>query len=353
MLDKKNKKYSSPIIKAYRFGLIFLIFPFFSRVKIGNLWIIGSRIYLQDIKFKECTLISTPRDYKKIIEMPKYYRQMYFCYGLIYLSWCTKSDLFLKFALEFLLKKVIIDQPRGIVINCTKDPFNRLVTIAARRNSIKTACVQHGFMSPSIDDDLNEDDLVDFYYALNENQSRIVSRKINESKIKLLSKSTNNSSSDAEKSGVMIKNICLVGEDWERYNEYSKKELIINAYKIIINASTCNASSVNFCYRPHPSEIDYLYIDKLIPISRTDIDSFDLFIGFSSTFLWDMALKKKKCLQIFSDSITMLNFDQENICHAVEFNDKWVNNVLKFIGNPYRKYDVYRPDLSEIILISE
>jgi hypothetical protein len=352
MLQQENSKYSNPILRAYRLGLLFLIVPMFSSAKKNDLWIIGSRIYLQDINFQKCTLISTPRDYKKLKKIPKYFRQMYLCYGLIYLSWRAKSGFILKIAYNIIERKIVKDNPKGIIINCTKDPFNRLVSLAARNNEIKTACVQHGLMSPNIHDDLNEDDLVDFYYALNKNQSKIISRKINSCKIRLLSDSyvNTNTNTRTRQGHAPIKNICLIGEDWERYNEYTKKELIISTYKKLISVAASSIPGVNFYYRPHPSEVNFLAIDKLIPFSRFDIDSFDLFIGFSSTFLWDMAVKKKICLQIFSESISELNFDSECICRAIQLGDKCLDDVLSFIKAPQMKYNVDRLEPSKIVI---
>jgi hypothetical protein len=340
-------KYARPILKAYSLSIVFALLPAFGRQKINNIWVIGSKIFNSDYLFKNCTLISTPRDLKKIDKFPKYFAQFYNVYSLIYFSYVIKNQLPLKIAEKIINRSLRKYAPPLIIINSTKDPFNKLVALVAKENNIKTICIQHGLFSYSIPDEVNEDDVVDEYIAINENQRKIVSKKIIMNKIKTLSTSeliTN----------IIYKNkiskICLIGEDWERYGDRFKKQKIINFYldfyKLLKDQ---DMNDLQIYYKPHPSEQDLFGIDKFIPQTDVDLDQIDLFIGFSSTLLWDMVINEKICVQIYSDEISDIDFNIEKICMTIPLDNLALQNLLLFIHNPIRKYKITKKDLSEVI----
>jgi hypothetical protein len=324
-----------------------MLFPPFGRHKKNNIWVIGSRIYLSDKAYSRTTLISTPRDILKKRFVPPFFAQFYLCYSLIYISLITKKQFFIALALNIINKSIKKHTPCGVILNSTKDPFNRLVAKAARLNAVKVACIQHGLMSPSIEKDHNEDDIIDIYYALNENQSKIISRNININKVKLLS---NSKIKQMNFTTVPVKHICLIGEDWERYGNISKKEIIIDFYNSIYKNTKNDNPKIKFFYRPHPSESYYQNLDSKISFLKADPDFFDLYIGFSSTYIWDMANEGKLCLQIYSKNICDLDFDKEEICHSIKLNDKSLDLVRKFIKSPFMKYEITKIDLSNTLV---
>jgi hypothetical protein len=346
ILSKDNKRYSLPIIRAYSLSIFFLVLPGFGRQRKNNTWVVGSKIYLSDILFEECTLLSTPKDFKKLKCIPRYFFQFYRAYFLLYFSLLFKNPWFISVALkkiDFQIKKYT---PKLIIINSTKDPFNRLIAYSAKKNNIKTVCIQHGLFSPTIPDEVNEDDLVDRYLAINENQKYIISRKISHEKIRFLSNSVVDTSYRHSK----IKKICLIGEDWERYGYQLKKKIIVDFYFELVN--TIKASNFNyleFFYRPHPSECKFFGIEKLVPIEAGSVDQYDLFVGFSSTFLWDMASNDKLCLQVHSGLITDINFEDEQICASVKLDGLALGRIMEFIERPSVKYKINRLKLSMML----
>jgi hypothetical protein len=346
ILSENNKKYSSPIKKAYLMGLFFFLLPAFGRQKAGNVWVVGSKIFSANSGFQRSTLISTPKDLKKIKRYPTFFAQFYRVYSLIYLSLFFEKPYLIFRAFKIINDSIVKYSPKLVIINSTKDPFNRLIAIAAKNNNIKTVCIQHGLFSPTIPDEVNEDDILDLYFAINKNQKSIISRKINNDKIKIISNSLFNTS----QLGIEVKKICFVGEDWERYGDGEKKQIIIDFYLKLMNfLKSKKLSDLEFYYRPHPSEQNFFGIDKVIPIGLADADQYELFIGFSSTFLWDMAANNKPCLQIYTNLITHIDFEVEEICASIKLDDFVFNRVLEYIKQPQIKYIISRNNLFEMI----
>lgn len=346
ILSKDNEKYSTPIKKAYLLGVFFFLLPEFGRHKKGNSWVIGSKIFLSDGEFQKFTLISTPKDVLKIKKIPVFFGQFYRVYSLLYLSLIFKNKYFVCKAFNIINNSMVKYSPALVVINSTKDPFNRLMAIVANIHNIKTVCVQHGLFSPAIPDEVNEDDLLDLYFAINQNQKNIISRKINHKKIKILSNSLENKSGNV----VAATKICLVGEDWERYGDLSKKNIIINFYLSLIEyVRSKNLNDLIFHYRPHPSERELLGVNKVIQVALADAEQYDLFIGFSSTFLWDMALKNRPCLQVHSPLITEIDFQVDRICASIKLDDLVFDRVLDYIKNPEIKYKINKNNIFEMM----
>lgn len=346
ILSHDNKRYSLPMMRAYSLSILFSVLPGFGRQRKNNTWVVGSKIYLSDMLFEECTLLSTPKDFKKLKSIPRYFFQFYRAFFLLYLSLLFKNPWFISLALKKIDLQIKKYSPQLIIINSTKDPFNRLIAYSAKIHNVRTVCIQHGLFSPTIPDEVNEDDLVDRYIAINENQKQIISRKISHEKIRILSNSVVDTSYRYSK----IKKICLIGEDWERYGDQSKKKIIVDFYFDLVNA--VNASDFNyleFFYRPHPSECKFFGIEKLVPIENGSVDQYDLFIGFSSTFLWDMASNDKLCLQVHSELITDINFEDEQICASVKFDSLTLGRIMEFIERPSVKYKINRFNLSMML----
>lgn len=346
MLSRDNRKYSAPMMRAYSLSILFCILPGFGRQRKNNNWVIGSKIYLSDILFEQCTLISTPKDFKKLKSIPRYFYQFYRVYFILYLSLVFRSSWFISAAWRMVNVQIKKYCPKIIIINSTKDPFNRLIAIAAKHQNIKTVCVQHGLFSPTIPDEVNEDDLIDEFFAINENQKKIISRKVDHDKIRVLSCSV----LDKNFRCPSIKKICFIGEDWERYGDQFKKQIIVDFYLDLVKSlKERGFNCLEFIYRPHPSECKFLGIDKVLPMEVADFNQYDLFIGFSSTFLWDMASNDKLCLQVHSESITDIDFEDEKICASIKFNHLTIQRVIEFIEKPSVKYKINRFDLSVML----
>jgi hypothetical protein len=236
---------------------------------------------------------------------------------------CTE----LESSLSRIRRDLIRISPQILVVNSTIDPICRLWIFAAKELGIKIYCLQHGVYAKEIPNFAQEQDVVDFYIALDNIQRDIVGRNIDIKKIVTLGErdffkwKTRGASSS----------ICFVGEDWERYGHESLKKKIIEVYmELAIYLRGMGFNSM--WYKPHPSESNMFGIDKYVSIlSNRDIGTPDVFIGFSSSLLRDVSSRGRLAIQILDSDTKADNFQNNGYCLTVVKNKNITHDLKNII----------------------
>jgi hypothetical protein len=270
---------------------------------------------------KKCHLVLKARDPRRLGNFPSSFNYDLPAYREMYKAIMLNNILPLKKLQQRIAKNFDMVEPTILLANSTVDPIERMWIREANNRGIKTICLQHGLYSKSTPRFVLDDNIVDKYIALDEVQAKIVSRNIPNKKIlKLGVRSRHRWTS--EKSTI---NICLVGEDWERYGYLDIKKLIIKIYKgLIKNLGVSN--QFKFFYKTHPSEINSYGINEFV-MNAPSIELMDVFIGFSSTLLKEMASQKKMAIQILFDRFDVGNFEKYGYCLSLRDDENLPNAV--------------------------
>ena len=286
----------------------------------------GSRIFnkMTHEGRRNSHLVLSARDPFRLNEFPTSFSYDLKSYREVY-SAIQHQDPRLLNDLQSRISKIIQKvKPKIFVANSTIDPINRLWLKTARASGVETACLQHGVYAQETPDYALEEDIVDKYIALDENQATIIRRNIAPEKILLLGE---RSSFEWNPPGNGIK-ICFVGEDWERYGYADLKGFIIKCYLEIINKLRERGVKL-FFYKPHPSEENFFGIDEKIPkLKRKDIDKPDVYIGFSSSFLKDMSSRGKLAIQILENQTKADDFFKSGYCMSIPNDQNLIASLI-------------------------
>lgn len=334
-------------LKAYQRVAKVAILPPLSICKKSNCIIIGSRIFnqLTDEARSEAHLVMTARDIKRIIFLPRswaYDLQAYKDVCALVLRNDEIAYQNLKRRIEVVIKKT---GARLVVANSTMDPINRMWLEVARTMGLKTACVQHGVYTKKAPKYLYEEDIVDHYVSLDQEQSKIIERNIAATKIVALGE---RSSFLWEPPAKSLK-ICFVGEDWERFGRIELKNNIINTYKdICLFLKEKGIDSLY--YKPHPSETYFGAIHKHAKFIRNkDLMDPDVYIGFTSTLLKEMSSKNRLGVQIVASEMPSDVFEELGYCLSIKHDDKLLENLIKTITSSQCVPQICNRNITEII----
>lgn len=292
--------------------------------------IFGSRIFnkLSHEGRRDAHLILSVRDPFRLAGMPSSFSYDLKSYGEIYRAVCGKRNDGVLDLQRRMLK--IMDKTRAkiFVANSTIDPINRLWLSLARQSGLKTICLQHGIYPKAVPDYAQEEDIVDQYIALDDNQAAIVGRNINKDKIISLGKRCFFEWIPPEK-GLKI---CFVGEDWERYYGFvDLKRILVDGYRALAR-SFVQDENISIYYKPHPSEQLFYGIDKEMRLlSREQIDEPDVYIGFSSSFLRDMATRGKLAIQIFDSRFNVDRFSENGYCMSLDNDEDLIGTIIETV----------------------
>ncbi|MBL8429933.1 MAG: hypothetical protein JNJ95_08615 [Dechloromonas sp.] len=236
--------------------------------------------------------------------------------------------------------------PQVLIANSTMDPINRLWIKSGELRNIKTVCLQHGVYGSAIPDFAQEEDIVDRYIALDEAQYGIVARNIDKRKIECLGAPA----SFVWSPPACGLKICFVGEDWERYGYFDLKREIIDIYRDVAQALYLFGIKDVF-YKPHPSEKQFLGIfDVMKKLSSDATHIPDVYIGFSSSLLRDMASKGKLAIQVHDQSAGIDNFQSRGYCISFDKNSDFINQILLSVAHAQEVPCVRERALEEFLL---
>jgi hypothetical protein len=245
-----------------------------------------------------------------------------------------------------MLNTLSIVKPRIFVANSTIDPISRLWILAAREYGIsKIYCLQHGLYAQEQPEYAQDEDIVDLYIALDENQKMIVSRYINPEKVLVLGTRDR----FIWKSPLSPLSVCFVGEDWERYGYLELKQLIISRYRDLASAFS-SLGVTSLFYKPHPSENLMYGIDKeLITLTNKEIDLPDVYIGFSSSFLRDASACGKLAIQILEPQTKADCFEANGYCLTVNNDVNLIERIFEIIRSDCSVPFVREQQLDDIL----
>lgn len=264
-----------------------------------SLIIDGARIYnaLGGYAKSHGHLLMRVRDPLKLVSIPKSLTFSLKGYKSIIKAWKKNDSSYLSVQLDF-FRRVLDDiGPAYCVVNSTLDPVSRLLILASKSLGIKTICVQHGFYYSGTPKASLEEDLVDIYFTLDENQKEILSCNIPKSNMVSMGKA-----GQFDWAGRESASICLIGTDIERYDMQEEKKELINEYKKIANYLE-KENSCKIFYKPHPSEkISKDIKDSFNITSSNDYKNLDFFIGSNSTLLMEMSAVGKPTVQVLHES---------------------------------------------------
>lgn len=292
-----------------------------------NCIVYGSRIFnkLTPEGRRESHLVLSARDPLRLIDFPRSFSYDLKAYREVYSAIRYQRDNLL-IGLQSRISQIIQKaKPKIFVANSTIDPINRLWLQIARELGAKTCCLQHGVYAKEAPDYALEEDIVDKYIALDKSQATIVGRNIDARKISLLGECASFEWNPPSKE----MKVCFVGEDWERYGYVDFKELVVRRYMEIMSGLRQRGVS-SFFYKPHPSEQNFFGIDRQLPMLKNkDVNSPDVYIGFSSSFLKDMSSRGKLAIQIFEEQLKADNFSLNGYCVTIP-NDRNLIEALFF-----------------------
>lgn len=336
------------ILQAYSRVAKLSFVPVLSVSRDSDLLVLGARIFNQlTQKTQDRThLIMTARDVLRCKRLPwsftydlKSYDELY---ALIENDDKAAYDVCRRRA-ERILRRT---RAKVLIANSTIDPINRLWLKVATDLGLKTACVQHGVYSDAIPTYVLEEDIIDRYVALDEGQADILRKNIAKEKIVVLG--VKDTFTRHPSSG--IKNICFVGEDWERYGFEEIKIAMTKKYIEIANFLKIRGCK-SFCYRRHPSEFMLNDIDKYMSVLKSgDYDEPDVYIGFSSTLLKEMSSQGKLAIQLRYEKTHTENFQSLGYCLTVA-NDNNANlKIIDILSSPQDVPFIRNSDLESILL---
>lgn len=273
---------------------------------------------------KKCHLSLRARDLVRLNVTPSSFEYDLSAYKQVYRGIMDGDNRRFK-ELELKISKTFdLVSPRVLLASSTIDPMDRMWIKEANNRGIRTVCLQHGLYSKENPWYSLEEDIVGKYIAFDEMQAEIVSRNIPSHKISNLGfRSVFRWAPTKD-----VLNIGLVGEDFECYGLENKKILMIEIYKNIVKKIGIN-KRFNFYYKPHPAEIKNYGITGLVK-RTSNVDNIDIFLGFTSTLLKDMASKGKLSIQILSKDISSDSFQENGYCLTLE-NDEFLEGNLKNI----------------------
>lgn len=302
--------------------------PYLSWIKPKDMMLFGLRGWdrLSSAGREKSHVVLRARDLLRLNQFPSSFNYDLKAYGQLYQAILTKDCGSLK-DLERKISRVFDRvQPKLFLANCTIDPIGRMWIKEAYSRKVKTICLQHGVYSQSIPGYAQEEDIVDRYIALDDIQAKIVSHNIPLEKI--VSLGVNSGFQWAP--GQSPIRICFVGEDWERYGFGSIKKAIIQTYACI--AKNFSSPEFKLFYKPHPSEVDSYGITSLVE-KTTSIENLDVFIGFTTSLLKDMATKHKLAIQILSKEVPADSFNLNGYCLSMDNDHKLSKNIKDVISS--------------------
>ncbi len=318
-------------INAYAEVAKFSHLPKVSLLKKMEYMVLGSRIFnkLSISGQKKTHMVMTARDLFRLERIPKSFTYDLKAYSDVLEAVRSKSSKTLN-SLELRINKVMKTvKPKIFIANSTLDPINRMWLKVANANKITTVCLQHGLYSKKHNALGMEDDIVDYYIALDSSQGAIIESAIDKNKISLLGE--NSFFYWAPK--VNRFKVCFVGEDWERYGQEDLKYMIIEEYKKII-MNLPNSYCYDFYYKRHPSEKNSFNIEQLtIKLEDKYKGNADIYIGFTSTFLKDMSAKGKLAIQIFNPKTIADNFYECGYCLTIPQSENCAADIYQIISN--------------------
>lgn len=350
LLDDAGKVsiWGSSLLASYKKVAALANFPFVRWTSPKRYLVLGSRIFnkLNVKAAMNVHLVASARDPLRLKRIP-----LSFSYDLrSYLEICRVAENDEGATLNHAVRRInkIIDSvnPQVLVANSTMDPINRLWIKCGKQRNIKIICLQHGVYGSAVPDYAQEEDIVDKYIALDDGQCEIVARNIDKRKIECLGVLASfvwNPPSCGPK-------VCFVGEDWERYGYFDLKREIIDTYREVAQALRLHGIRDIF-YKPHPSEEQFygvLDVMKRLASDATHIP--DVYIGFSSSLLRDMASKGKLAIQVYDQNVGGDNFQSRGYCLAFDKNSDCINQILLSMASTQEVPCVRERDLEDFLL---
>ena len=341
--DGRLSIWGEPLMKAYAKVSPVSFVPPISWVRTKDYLIFGSRILnkMTDEGKSNSHVILSARDPLRLTAMPGSFSYDLKAYSEIYHATFDGSDQGLLNLQRRMVKLIRKTKAKVFVANSTTDPINRLWLYVARQLGLKTICLQHGVYSNALPDYASEEDIVDRFIALDDTQASIIAKNIDPKKIVSLGK--RGFTEWSPPAGEL--KICFVGEDWERYGLVDLKMILIKSYRELAG-SFRREDNISFCYKPHPSEQLLFGIDKEMPLlPRKKIDEPDVYIGFASSLLREMAARGKLVIQIVDPRLKSDCFADSGYCLSFDNDHHLITKILSTV-----RHNQVMPSISEGIL---
>lgn len=353
LVDPSGNKtvWGHSIIKAYTAVARLTLLPSFGIYRPSEWLVLGARIFNQlDAKLQSKThLVLTARDPIRCNSWPSSWSYDLKAYAELKALIQDNDELSYAVCRRRIDNVLRRTQAKLIIVNSTIDPINRIWLQTAKDAGLKTICVQHGVYSRVVPHYVLEENIVDKYVALDSGQAAIINRNIPLEKIAILGQRDSFEWFPPDRP---LK-ICLVGEDWERYEVGELKRSVICTWKDIIISPEAKAWGA-FYYKLHPSEQMLLDIlDYASPLKVKDINLPDVYIGYASTFLKEMCSKGKLVIQIFDTRTHAENFEKLGYCLSLPNDDRLVEALDDLLSSRLQVPFIKNAELSQILLNHE
>jgi hypothetical protein len=188
--------------------------------------------------------------------------------------------------LDRLGHKIIPDELNNFILFANNDllPFYRAIIYILRKKQCDLIIYQHGYYNYKSIVGQIEGEFADINYILDEIQKKKLSKTNRFAHSKMIVKKNHNIFNRTKK--ISNSRIVIIGEGWHTQDRILFFKYI--NYVITIVRKLSKSSTIQYIYRPHPTE---KIITRIIPI-RTDrlkleesLNKYDIFVGFSSSLL--------------------------------------------------------------------
>ncbi|WP_253383899.1 hypothetical protein [unidentified bacterial endosymbiont] len=246
-----------------------------------------------------------------------------------------------------LTKMVKKRTPALIILENDSLPLQRAFCNIAIESGIKTVCIQHGLFQSKTDPETIDGWKCDYFICYDANQRNVISGLgVSSEKILIggfyqpIERNSNISNPGQLK-------ICFLGQPWFKYGDEYK-----NIYLNILErtASQLSKYEIKFNFKPHPWEMDALYLSDMENVFRGDmteaISQHDVFLSLTSTALLEVTMAGKVAIQIYDQQFACDNFEKLGYAYTIR-SENIESSLLETAHNSPFTFEM--PDFNNLV----
>lgn len=223
--------------------------------------------------------------------------------------------------LEDISNLLVEISPEFLVVSNDSLFLERFLIYIARKNGIKSICLQHGLFFNKSDFRSLNGHFVDYMFVWGESQAQIyLENGYDRDRLRIIGYPFKR---DKAKVGKIDRNsVCILGQPFEIYSKKlgkKKKEIVERVSSIL------GSNGFKVYYKPHPGEKDLSYYPDNVEIFRSSITNalnrFDIFISLTSTASLEASLYGKISIQIYDPVFNCDNFQTIGYSYSINIQD--------------------------------
>lgn len=241
--------------------------------------------------------------------------------------------------------------PEFLVVSNDSLFLERFLIYIARKNGIKSICIQDGLFFNKSDFRSLQGHFADYMFVWGESQAQIyLENGYDRDRLRIIGYPFKR---DKAKVGKIDRNsVCILGQPFE----INSKELGKKKKEIVERVSSILGSNdFKIYYKPHPDEKDLSYYPDNVEIFRSSITNalnrFDIFISLTSTALLEASLYGKISIQIYDPVFNCDNF--QKIGHSYSINIQDIEPLPEYINSLELPFNVLPSNILVVNNIGE